>query len=104
FVDLVDSTALAEALDPEVVRGLIGRYFEVVAQALDRHGGTLEKFVGDAVMAVFGLPAVHEDDALRAVRAAVEAREALAALNSDVEAEAGLRIAAPVGIDTGEEV
>src|SRR5439155_1118485 len=83
--DLVDSTALAEALDAEVVRRLIGRYFEAVARALERHGATLEKFIGDAVMAVFGIPAVHEDDALRAVRAAVEAGAALAALNSELE-------------------
>ena len=78
FADLVDSTELGARLDPEVLRRVLDRYFELVRAAIERHGGVVEKFIGDAAMAVFGIPAVHEDDALRAVRAACELREALA--------------------------
>ncbi len=70
FCDLVGSTALGESTDPEVVRAWLGRTFEDLRTILERHGGSVEKFVGDAVMAVFGVPAAHEDDALRAARAA----------------------------------
>ena len=76
FCDVAESTRLGE-LDPEAHRTLISRYFEEMSAALERHGGTVEKFIGDAVMAVFGVPTVHEDDALRAVRAATEMRERL---------------------------
>jgi class 3 adenylate cyclase len=72
FCDLVGSTALGESSDPEVVRGRLTRTFEDLRAIIERHGGTVEKFVGDAVMAVFGIPVAHEDDALRAVRAAAE--------------------------------
>ena len=72
FCDVSGSTALGEELDPEVLRGVLNRYFEVIRGIIERHGGTVEKFIGDAVMAVFGIPRVHEDDALRAVRAAAE--------------------------------
>jgi class 3 adenylate cyclase/tetratricopeptide (TPR) repeat protein len=92
FCDLVDSTRLATELDPEVYRGLISRYFDVARRPIERHGGTVEKFIGDAVMAVFGVPDLHEDDALRAVRAA---REIQAALRD-------LSIEARIGISTGE--
>jgi class 3 adenylate cyclase len=92
FCDLVDSTRLATELDPEVYRGLISRYFDVARRPIERHGGTVEKFIGDAVMAVFGVPDLHEDDALRAVRAA---REVQAALHD-------LSIEARIGISTGE--
>ena len=74
FCDLVGSTAMGEGLDPETTRVIISRYYEVVRGALERHGGTVEKFIGDAVMAVFGIPTLHEDDALRAVRAAADIR------------------------------
>ena len=77
FCDLAGSTALGEALDPERLRALLAHYFERMKAIVERHGGTVEKFIGDAVMAVFGVPVVHEDDALRAVRAAVEMRDAL---------------------------
>ena len=66
FCDVVGSTALGERLDPEAVRALLARYFERMQAIVERHGGTVEKFIGDAVMAVFGVPVVHEDDALRA--------------------------------------
>ena len=71
FCDLAGSTALGETLDPERLRSLLARYFERMKAIVERHGGTVEKFIGDAVMAVFGVPRVNEDDALRAVRAAV---------------------------------
>src|SRR4029453_9449734 len=77
FCDLVDSTRLGERLDPETLRLVLDRYFAEMRGAVDRHGGTVEKFIGDAVLAVFGIPRVHEDDALRAVRAADEMRTLL---------------------------
>ena len=94
FCDLVGSTALGESIDPEVVRARLTRTFEDLRAILERHGGTVEKFVGDAVMAVFGIPVSHEDDALRAVRAAAEMREAVR--------EHGLE--ARIGVNTGEVV
>jgi class 3 adenylate cyclase len=91
FCDVAGSTALGERLDPEALREVMGAYFEVARAAIERHGGTLEKFIGDAVMAVFGVPTVREDDALRAVRAAEELRDAV---------EIDVRI----GVNTGEVV
>ena len=102
FCDVADSTPLGERLDPEALRGVWSRYHETARHVLERHGGTIEKFVGDAVLAVFGIPAVHEDDALRAVRAAVELRGALAGLNDELEREYGVRIAVRTGVHTGE--
>ncbi len=104
FCDVTDSTALGEALDPEAVRGVMSRYFDTARAVLERHGGTVEKFVGDAVMAAFGIPFVHEDDALRAVRAAVELRGALHALNVELERDYGVQIAVRMGVNTGEVV
>ena len=86
FSDIAGSTALGERLDPESLRRVMGRYFEAMRDVVERHGGTVEKFIGDAVMAVFGVPQLHEDDALRAVRAAAEMRERLAALNESSSA------------------
>jgi class 3 adenylate cyclase len=86
--DVVGSTKLGEAVDPEALRALLARYFVEMKEIIERHGGTVEKFIGDAVMAVFGVPLVHEDDALRACRAAIEMREALPALG--VEGRIGL--------------
>jgi predicted ATPase/class 3 adenylate cyclase len=104
FCDLIDSTPLGEQLDPESYRRMISRYFVEVSRVLERHGGTVEKFIGDAVMAVFGIPTVHEDDALRAVRAAVELREALARLNDELRGDYGVELAVRTGINTGEVV
>ena len=87
FTDIVDSTSLGARLDPEVMRSVMRRYYDTVRTIVERHGGTLEKFIGDAAMAVFGIPQLHEDDALRAVRAAGELREALAGLNADLGRE-----------------
>src|SRR5437899_513234 len=72
FADVTGSTALGDSIDPEAVRLLMTSYFDAMRDVIERHGGTVEKFIGDAVMAVFGVPVVHEDDALRGVRAAVE--------------------------------
>src|SRR5207302_76129 len=104
FADVADSTPLGERLDPESLRRVMSRYFERMGAVLERHGGTVEKFIGDAVMAVFGLPELHEDDALRAVRAATELREALAKLNEELEPQLGVRIGIRVGVNTGEVV
>ena len=94
FCDLTGSTAIGERTDPEALRGLMNRYYDAARTVLERHGGTVEKFVGDAVMAVFGIPVASEDDALRAVRAAVELR--------DVVHELGLE--ARIGVNTGAVV
>ena len=94
FCDLVGSTALGESTDPEALRARMRRYFEDLRVILERHGGSVEKFVGDAVMAVFGIPVSHEDDALRAVRAAAEMQAAIS--------EHGLE--ARIGVNTGEVV
>ena len=102
FSDIIDSTPLGERLDPETYRRVISRYFDEVRQVLERHGGTVEKFIGDAVMAVFGIPVVHEDDALRAVRAAGELREALWALNEELRDDYRVELGARIGINTGE--
>jgi class 3 adenylate cyclase/tetratricopeptide (TPR) repeat protein len=104
FTDVTGSTALGEQTDPEAMRRIMERYFEEMRSVLEKHGGTVEKFIGDAVMAVFGIPQVHEDDALRAVRAAAEMRERLAALNEEFERERGIRIAVRTGVNTGEVV
>jgi class 3 adenylate cyclase len=104
FADVADSTLLGERLDPESVRRVMSRFFERMSEVLVRHGGTVEKFIGDAVMAVFGIPELHEDDALRAVRAATQLREALASLNAELEDEFGVRIGIRVGVNSGEVV
>ncbi len=82
----------------------MSRYFDEMRRVLERHGGTVEKFIGDAVMAVFGLPKLHEDDALRAVRAAADMKDALARLNGELERRYGVRLANRTGVNTGEVV
>ncbi|MBD0338642.1 MAG: AAA family ATPase [Thermoleophilia bacterium] len=96
FADLVGSTELAAGLDPEAYRVLLRRYFGAARAALERHGGAVEKFVGDAVVAVFGVPQRHEDDALRAVRAAADVRDSVAELGAGLEVR--------LGVNTGEAV
>ena len=102
FSDVAGSTSIGERLDPESVRRLMGRYFDEMREVLERHGGTVEKFIGDAVMAVFGIPRVHEDDALRAVRAADAMRERLVDVNADLLDGFGVELSSRTGIHTGE--
>jgi class 3 adenylate cyclase len=104
FCDVTGSTALGERIDPESLRRVMSRYFETARAIVERHGGTVEKFIGDAVMAVFGVPAVHEDDALRAVRAADELRGGLDELNDELERSYGTRLELRMGVNTGEVV
>ena len=104
FCDLVGSTAMGERLDPEPLRLVMQRYFEAMRVPIERHGGTVEKFIGDAVMAVFGVPQTHEDDALRAVRAAADMRAALDALNANLARDYGMTLACRIGVNTGEVV
>lgn len=104
FSDLKGSTALGETLDPESLHEVKETYFRAMASQIARHGGKVEKYIGDAVMAVFGLPRAHEDDALRAVRAALHMREALARVNAELEARHGVRLANRTGVNTGEVV
>ena len=104
FCDVVTSTELGSRFDPERWRAVMSRFFDEMRVVVERHGGTVEKFVGDEVMAVFGVPVVHADDALRAVRAAAEMRERLEALNDEFEAMWGARLRVRIGIDTGEVV
>ena len=101
FSDVVDSTGLGERLDPETLNRILTDYVEGVTPVVERHGGKLAKFIGDAVMAVFGLTELHEDDALRAVRAAVAMRETLTHLNDDFERRYGVALATRTGINTG---
>jgi class 3 adenylate cyclase len=104
FCDVADSTPLGERLDPEVLQRVLSRYHAEMKAVLERHGGTVEKFIGDAVMAVFGIPTLHDDDALRAVRAASELRMALAELNEGLARDFGVEISVCTGVNTGEVV
>ncbi len=104
FADLAGSTALGERLDAESVRGVMARYFDESRAVFERYGGTVEKFIGDAVMAVFGIPTLHEDDALRAVKAALELRDRLAGLNEELQERWGVRLEVRMSVNTGEVV
>ena len=104
FADVTGSTALGERLDAESLRALLGRYFRSMKAIVEHHGGKVEKFIGDAVMAVFGIPTLHEDDALRAVRAAAEIRDTVAELNQELQERRGLSIVFRTGVNTGEVV
>src|SRR6516164_1114204 len=104
FCDLKDSTALGDRLDSEALREVLALYFSAMKPVLEGHGGTVEKYIGDAIMAVFGLPRMHEDDAQRAVRAAARMREALADLNVTLRAEFGVTLTNRTGVNTGEVV
>jgi class 3 adenylate cyclase/tetratricopeptide (TPR) repeat protein len=104
FCDVTGSTSLGERQDPEALRQAMSRYFDEMRAVLERHGASVEKFIGDAVMAVFGVPKLHEDDALRAVRAALDMQSALANLNDELERSWGFRLAIRIGLNTGEVV
>src|SRR5262245_32277511 len=99
FADVVGSTALGEALDPEDVRALLARLFGIATEAVERHGGRVEKFIGDAIMAVFGVPTAHEDDAARALSAAMELRDRVRA-----DATLGERVPIRLGVNGGEVI
>jgi predicted ATPase/class 3 adenylate cyclase len=102
FADVTASTGLAERLDPESFHDVLDQYCATCTSAVERHGGRVAKFIGDAVVGVFGLPTVHEDDAVRAVRAALEIRSAVAALSEMLMRERGIELGVAVGVNTGE--
>ena len=104
FCDITGSTAIGERLDPEALRRVQADYFDTMSRAIERHGGSVEKYIGDAVMAVFGIPTVHEDDALRAVRAAADMRDDLAALNAATRTRPRCGLQVRIGVNTGEVV
>ncbi|AKU16087.1 hypothetical protein VV02_09805 [Luteipulveratus mongoliensis] len=102
FVDIVGSTALGEAVDPEALRANLARYFDAVSAVIWKHGGTVEKFIGDAVMAVFGVPQTREDDAVRALHAAGEIHVAVAGLSTQMQQDVGRSLTVRVGVNGGE--
>jgi class 3 adenylate cyclase len=102
FADVVDSTAIGEQLDPESVHRILERYSETATTILERHGGTVEKFIGDAIVGFFGLTEVHEDDAQRAVRAAVELREAVSRLADELRRTNGIELGIKIGVNSGD--
>ena len=104
FCDLADSTALGERLDAEAFQSVQAAYFDRMCSVVDHYGGTVEKFAGDAVLAVFGIPNLHEDDAERAVRCALEMREALVGLTDTLRPRFGVSLEVSIGIYTGEAV
>ena len=101
-VELVNSRGLAERLDPEPLRAIVDRYLDSVRTAMERHGGVCSRLAGDTVLAVFGIPAAHEDDALRAVRAALDMREAVGVLNDGLLPEHGTFLEVRAAVNTGE--
>src|SRR5436189_338744 len=100
FADIVSSTSRGEQTDPESTRRMLARYFDAMRRVIERHEGTVEKFIGDAVMAVFGIPTLHEDDALRAVRAANEIRSAVELLNQEMASGRWPPVALRTGVNT----
>jgi class 3 adenylate cyclase/tetratricopeptide (TPR) repeat protein len=104
FADLSGSTVLGERLDPEELRGILGLYFNELARQIRRYEGTIDKYIGDAVMAVFGAPISHEDDAERAINAALAMQQSIGHLNDDLSRQHGVRLALRIGINTGEVV
>ncbi len=104
FSDVTGSTTMGDRLDPESMRRVLARFFEVARGVIEAHGGTVEKFIGDAVMAIFGVPVLHEDDALRAVRAAHELHQALGLLNDELSRSHGVALELRTGVNTGEVV
>ena len=104
FADIVASSELARRLDPETLREVLSEYFAAMRTAIERHGGVVEKFIGDAVMAVFGYGTIHEDDAMRAVRAAQAMGDALTELNRSLRPRMKVEIRMRIGINTGEVV
>jgi class 3 adenylate cyclase/tetratricopeptide (TPR) repeat protein len=104
FADVVGSTELGERLDPESLQAVMSRYGAAMRQVIELHGGRVEKFIGDAVMGVFGIPVLHEDDALRAVRAGLGMSDCLAELNREFDREYGVELGIRIGVHTGEVI
>ena len=104
FADVAGSTAVGESLDPETLRRVMSRHFDETRRIVEEHGGVVEKFIGDAVMAVFGVPRVHEDDALRAVRAALAIRDRLKELDGELKDRLGTSVTWRIGVNTGQVV
>ncbi len=104
FADLMGSTALGEQLDPERLRALLSEYFAAMASVIESWGGTVEKFIGDAVMSVFGIPSMHEDDPERALRAALEMQARLGEMNPELRERHGVQLAMRIGVNTGEVI
>ena len=102
FADLADSTALGARLDPEALKDVLARFFAAMREQIEAEGGTVEKFIGDAVMAAFGVPAAHEDDPARALRAALRMQRRLGDLNHELEAAHGIELGLRIGVNTGE--
>lgn len=103
-MDLVDSTVLGERLDPERLRSVLSAYFSLVSSTVGAWGGTVEKFIGDAVVGVFGVPRVREDDAARAVSAAAEIADRIREVAADMDRRYGIRLALRIGVNTGEVI
>ena len=104
FADLTGSTELATSMDAEDLRPVLTAYFSAMAEEIDRHGGTVEKFIGDAIVAVFGVPVAHEDDPERAVRTAIAMQARMPALNADLRGTRGVELMMRVGVNTGDVV
>ena len=104
FADVIGSTALGEQLDPERLRALLGVYFSAMSSIITSWGGTVEKYIGDAIMAVFGVPVVHEDDPERALHAVLEMRDRLEELNADFERQHQVILNVRIGVNTGEVI
>mgnify|MGYP003693647809 CR=1 FL=1 len=102
FADLAGSTELGSRLDPERLRSLLERYFAAMAEVIESWGGTVEKYIGDAILAAFGVPTIHEDDAERAIRAAIEMLERLTDLNDDLADRYGETLQVRIGVNTGD--
>src|SRR6185295_1868737 len=104
FADITGSTPLGEALDPEDLQDVLGAYADAMREEIEAEGGTVEKFIGDAVMAVFGVPVAHEDDPSRALRAALRMRRRLERVNEQLDERYGVRLAMRIGVNTGDVV
>jgi class 3 adenylate cyclase/tetratricopeptide (TPR) repeat protein len=104
FSDVVDSTKLGERLDAETMRDALDRYFGAAKEVVERHGGVIEKFIGDAIVAVFGLQTIHEDDAMRGVRAAFAMKDGLDRVNEELDRDFRVRLQTRTGVNTGEIV
>ncbi len=102
FADVTGSTTLGERLDPEHLQEILGAYFSAMREEIEAEGGTVEKFIGDAIMAVFGVPAAHEDDPARALRAALRMRRRMERVNADLQARHGVSLRIRTGVNTGE--